>query len=405
MSSTASAVSIAFVIFASVIAAVAALRPLAWRLGLVDRPGDRRQHEHATPAVGGWAILLALAVAYVLLVRPTREMTGLGLAALVLVAAGALDDVFRLSWRWVLSAQLLAGVIIIELGGIKVQHLGGVLGVSDVRLGPWSDALTLVATVGIINAINMIDGVDGLAGSVSLAATTMLAAVAAYAGNALLARDLVFVSAALAGFLVYNLRTPWNRRASIFLGNAGSQLLGLVIAVAAFRLTQNGHHPVGPQLAPFLVAPALIDCLTLIFRRLRLGTSPFHGDRNHLHHLLLDAGFSASAVVAIFTGATLAIGVAALLAMKAHLPALAFTAAFVGLWGVYLLLTRRRDRSVAGLARFAGALRHAKPALEKPSVLARSNEAAQEKALAGTRSSESALEKPLIGVRSTDPAI
>ena len=379
MSSTASAVGVAFVVFASVIAAVAALRPLAWRLGLVDRPGDRHQHERATPAIGGWAILLALAAAYLLLVHPSREMAGLGLAALVLVTAGALDDAHRLSWRWVLGAQVLAGVIMIELGGVKVQHLGAVLGVSDVRLGPWSDALTLLATIGIINAINMIDGVDGLAGSVSLAATAMLAAVAAYAGNALLARDLVFVSAALAGFLVYNLRTPWNRRATIFLGNAGSQLIGLVIAIAAFRLTQNGHHPVGPQLAPFLVAPALIDCLTLIFRRLRLGASPFQGDRNHLHHLLLDAGFSASAVVALFTGATLAIGVAALLAMKAHLPAVVFTAAFLALWGVYFLLTRRRERSVASFARLAGGLERAKkarPAQESAPVGAPSTEPA-----------------------------
>ena len=366
MSSTASSVGVAFVIFASVIAAVPALRPLAWPLGLVDRPGDRRQHEHATPAIGGWAMLLALAVAYVLLVRPTRDMAGLGLAALILVIAGALDDIHRLSWRWVLGAQVLAGVIMIELGGVKVQHLGGVFGVSDLRLGPWSDALTLLATVGIINAINMIDGVDGLAGSVSLAATAMLAAVAAYAGNALLARDLVFVSAALACFLVYNLRTPWNRRASIFLGNAGSQLLGLVIAIAAFRLTQNGHHPVGPQLAPFLVAPALIDCLTLIVRRLRLRASPFHGDRNHLHHLMLDAGFSTSAVVALVAGATLAIGAAALLAMKAHTPAVAFTAAFVGLWGAYFLLTRRRERSVAALARLASRLERPKAPTSAP---------------------------------------
>jgi UDP-GlcNAc:undecaprenyl-phosphate/decaprenyl-phosphate GlcNAc-1-phosphate transferase len=376
---TASAAGIAFVVFVLVVAAVAALRPLAWRLGLVDRPGDRRQHEHATPAIGGWAILVALALAYVILVRPSRDMAGLGLAALVLVVSGAVDDIHRLSWRWVLGAQLLAGVIMIALGGVQVNQLGGVFGIADLSLGPWSGPITLVATVGIINAINMIDGVDGLAGSVSLAATSMLAAVAAYAGNALLARDLVFVSAALAGFLVYNLRTPWNHRASIFLGNAGSQLIGLVIAIAAFRVTQNGHHPVSPKLAPFLVAPALIDCLTLIFRRLRLGASPFHGDRNHLHHLMLDAGFSASAVVALITGATFAIGVAALLAMKAHIPGLVFTAAFLALWGGYFLLSRRRERSVAGLARLAARLERLKgapPALDKGAVAARSTKPA-----------------------------
>src|SRR5579863_4458524 len=347
---TASTATGTVMIFAIVLALVIPLRLFAWRVGLIDRPGERHQHERATPAVGGWAILLALAVAYPLLVRPAPEMMGIGLAALIVVIAGSIDDAHRLSWGWVLAAQVLAAMVMIGLGGVRVQNLGGVFGVSDLQLGPWADAFTVVATVGIINAINMIDGVDGLAGSVSLAATAMLAAVAVYAGNNMLARDLAFVSAALAGFLIYNLRTPWNVRASIFLGNAGSQLIGLVIAIAAFRLTQNGHHPVGPKLAPFLVAPALIDCLTLMFRRLRAGVSPFKGDRNHLHHMMQDAGFTATAVVAILTGATLTIGVLALFAMKGHFPPVSFTVAFLAMWGAYFLATRRRERSVAGLA-------------------------------------------------------
>jgi UDP-GlcNAc:undecaprenyl-phosphate GlcNAc-1-phosphate transferase len=343
-------------IFAIVLALVIPLRQLAWQVGLIDRPGERRQHGEATPAIGGWAILLALATAYIVLVRPGPGMMGIGLAALILVIVGSIDDVHRLSWPWMLGSQVLAAIVMIQLGGIRVLHLGGVLGVSDLRLGPWSDALTVVATVGIINAVNMIDGVDGLAGSVGLVATAMLAAVSAYAGNAMLARDLVFVSAALAGFLIFNLRTPWHDRARIFLGNAGAQLLGLIIAIAAFRLTQNGHHPVGPQLAPFLVAPALLDCLTLIFRRLRAGVSPLKGDRNHFHHLMLEAGYSTTSVVVILAGATLVIGAAALLAMKAHAPPPAFTITFLALWGAYFMITRRREHSIAALTWFRSRL-------------------------------------------------
>jgi UDP-GlcNAc:undecaprenyl-phosphate GlcNAc-1-phosphate transferase len=345
------------VIFAIVLAVMIPLRRIAWRVGLVDRPGERHQHDAATPAVGGWAILLALAAAYILLVKPSAEMLGIGLAALIVVVAGSIDDVHRLSWRWVLASQVLAALVLIEVGGIRVRHLGGVFGVPDLWLWHGSSIMTIIATVGIINAVNMIDGVDGLAGSVGLAATAMLAAVAAYAGNNLLSRDLVFVAAALAGFLIYNLRSPWNARAAIFLGNAGSQLLGLVIAVAAFRLTQNGQHPVGPQLAPFLLAPALFDCLTLIIRRLRVGASPFKGDRNHLHHLMLDAGFSVTSIVAILTGATLLIGAMALVAMKAHVRGFYYTIAFVGMWVAYFLATRRRGRSVAGLAWLTARLR------------------------------------------------
>lgn len=353
----------ALVPFLTMIMIVPALRPLAVRVGLVDHPDQRRHHEVATPAVGGLAILLALAICLVLArltpLAPSlahREIQGLGLAAIVIVAAGVVDDLYRLRWFYRLGAQIIAALIMIHVGGIRVEHLGDVFGFPIASLGKWSELLTIVATVGIINAINMIDGVDGLAGSVTLAATAMLVGVAIYAGNRVLAQDLGFVAGALCGFLAYNLRTPWNHRASIFLGNAGSELLGLIIASACFRLTQNGHHPVGPQIAPFLVAPALLDCLTLMVRRVRSGTSPFVGDRNHLHHLLLDAGLTSTWVVACLTLATLIIGGLALLAMKAHAAALGFTAVFLTLWTAYFLATRRREKSVAALAQVAGRL-------------------------------------------------
>jgi UDP-GlcNAc:undecaprenyl-phosphate GlcNAc-1-phosphate transferase len=346
--------------FLTMIMIVPALRPLAVRVGLVDRPDQRKRHDRATPAVGGLAILIALAACIVLaritpwapnFARP--QIQGLGLAAIVIVAAGVIDDLYRLRWFYRLGAQIAAALIMIHVTGIRVEHIGSVLGFPIASLGKWSELLTIVATVGVINAINMIDGVDGLAGSVALAATLMLTGVAIYAGNKVLAQDLGFVAGALCGFLAYNLRTPWNRKASIFLGNAGSELLGLIIASACFRLTQNGHHPVGPQIAPFLVAPALLDCLTLMLRRVRSGVSPFVGDRNHLHHLLLDAGLTPSWVVSILTAATLAIGALALLAMKAHAAAIGFTLVFLSLWAAYFVATRRREASVAFLARLA----------------------------------------------------
>lgn len=346
----------ALVTFLAMVTLVLALRPLAERVGLMARPDQIRRHAAATPAIGGLAILLALAAClmasqFVALVPDlgTNQMRGMALAALIIVAGGVLDDFVRLRWPYRLGIQVLAALILIHLGGVRVQNLGSVFGVHLGSLGRWSELLTIVATVGIINAINMIDGVDGLAGAVSLVVTVMLAGVAIYAGNRLLAKDLGFVAGALLGFLAFNLRTPWNRQASIFLGNAGAELLGLIIASAAFRLTQNIHHPVGPQLAPFLVAPALIDCLTLMVRRARSGRSPFVGDRNHLHHLLLDAGLTPSWVVVVLSGTTVGVGLAAMLAMKAHIAPLAFTIVFVTLWCSYFLATRRRDSLVRRL--------------------------------------------------------
>ena len=338
--------------------AVYALTPLAERVRLLDRPGDRRAHERATPAVGGVAMLMALMIPGlgVLAFEPhvpaviAPQIQRFGVAALVVVLAGVIDDWIRLRWFWRLGAQLLAAVILVNVAHISVEHLGSVLGFPINSLGRWSELVSIVATVGIINAVNWIDGIDGLAGSVCLVVVMMLIGVAVYAGNMFLAQDLEIVAGALCGFLAFNLRTPWRPRAKIFLGNAGADLLGLIIACACFRLTQNDHHIVGPQLAPFLLAPPLIDCLTLILRRLRSGVSPFVGDRHHFHHLLLDAGFSTTWAVTIVAGLTGFIGALAMLAMKAHAPAVGFTIVFVAMWAAYFMFSRRPETSVPALA-------------------------------------------------------
>jgi UDP-GlcNAc:undecaprenyl-phosphate GlcNAc-1-phosphate transferase len=325
---------------------VFALRPLAVRLGLIDVPDARKRHVAPTPAIGGVAIFCAIGLLGLLAQPHSLQLVGFDLAALVLVITGVIDDRHRLRWRIRMGAQVLSALILIHVAGVRVQDLGTVLGLHIGLNGVGSDVVTVVAVVGIINAINMMDGVDGLAGSVSLVAILMLTGVAIYAGNIALAVDLTIVMGALVGFLAFNLRFPWARRASIFLGNAGAELLGLIIAAACFRLTQNPAHPIGPKLAPFLVAPALIDCLTLIIRRIRRGESPFLADRNHLHHLLLDAGFSATAVVAGISLLTLLVGALAILATKAHVPDVGFTLAFWGLLGGYAVMTHTQHRFV-----------------------------------------------------------
>ena len=349
-----SAIGAAFLTFMITTLIVPWLQPLARRIGLVDRPGGRHAHERATPAVGGLSILLAAAPVGLLVLPLTTQVRGLGLAAVVIMVAGVADDLYRLRWFHRLAAQILAALVIIYVGDIRVDNVGEIFGFPLRPLGPLAIPLTVVATVGVINAVNMADGVDGLAGSVALITSLMLACAALYAGNIRLATGLALVAGALCGFLIFNLRMPWNPRARIFLGNAGSELLGLFIASACFRLTQNGHHPVGVQIAPFLVAPVLIDCLTLMLRRMRMGVSPFMGDRNHLHHMLLDAGVSPNGVVGLIASSTLLIGVLAAIALKAHVPAPYFSGVFVLLWAAYFMATRRRERTVARLKRIFG---------------------------------------------------
>lgn len=352
---------------------VPALLPPARRLGLLDRPGGRRKHDKPIPAIGGLSILLALSLVAFRFLPVTPQLLGFGGATLILAIGGVADDLFRLDWRYRLAAQVAASLAMIYLADVHVDNIGEVFGFPTRPLGLLSTPVTILATVGIINAVNMADGIDGLAGMIGVAATTLLAGAALYAGNASLAVGLGLVAGALAGFLVYNLRTPWNPRARIFLGNAGSELLGFFIAAACFRLTQNAEHPVGAHIAPFILAPVLIDCLTLMVRRTRSGVSPFHGDRNHLHHLLLDAGLNTTRTMALIAGATLVIGIAAAFALKAHVPAPCFTLAFLALWAAYFQATNNREAFVSrvgALARRLGSIPPEKP-LEPWQILAR----------------------------------
>lgn len=317
------------------------LKPLAPLVGLVDHPGGvRKTHARPTPLVGGQAITLAALASALLLLPMTRDVVALGAASLIMLAVGTLDDRFDINWRVRIVTQATAALVLFVWGGVRVESIGDALGFAGHKLGILSLPFTVLATVGITNAVNWADGVDGLAGSLCLAALVMLTAAAIYAGNGPLADDLVLMVGCVVGYLAFNLRTPWRPRGAVFLG-CGAEILGLWVAWAAFRLTQTAGHPVTPVLAPFLIAPPVIDCLVLIVRRLGAGRSPFFADRNHLHHRLLDAGMSVTGIVAILTGLSLAVGFVAALARRAHVPEPVFPVVYLAVAAGYYLVSRR----------------------------------------------------------------
>lgn len=333
--------------FSGVIALIYLLDPLARRIGLLDYPGGRKDHAAPTPVTGGLAIALGTMIPALLLTEVTPQLLGLGLAAVVLIITGVIDDLKDLRWQYRILAQVGAALCIVLVGGVKVEAIGPVFGLGQMALGSLSIPFTVLATVGLINALNMADGLDGLAGSMALCALGMLIAGSIYSGNSELTHGLTVLAGAVAGFLALNMRTPWRKRAYVFLGNSGSAYLGLVIAWAAFRLTQNPEHPVTPVLAPFLIAPPVIDCLVLIVKRLRQGRSPFAADRTHAHHLMLDAGFTPTGVVLTMVAVSCSLGLLAGLALLANVPIAAFAPVYLLITVVWLWLSVRAGRATA----------------------------------------------------------
>lgn len=323
------------------------LKPVAWRLNLLDFPRGRKGHEAATPVTGGLAMTLGTIAGGLVAVRTASpELTYLILGMALLLAVGLLDDLRDLRWWVRILAQVAAALGLYYGGGVRVEQLGGVFGFPDLTLGPLSLPLTVIATVGLINAINLIDGVDGLAGSLVLSALLMLSAAAVYAGNGELAGEVLILAGAVFGFLAWNLRVPGRTRAAAFMGNSGSALLGLAIAWVCFRLTQNPGHPVSPVLALWLLPVPVMDCLVLIVRRRREGRSPFSAGCDHIHHCLRDAGWGPLGIVTVLSGFSLLCGLAAGQAMRLDIPNPLILLAFLGMCVGWYWLSRRRERAI-----------------------------------------------------------
>lgn len=326
-----------WVVFAFVAAAafvVALIRP-ARRAGLVDHPAGRKKHGEPTVLVGGLAIFLSLLLT-AFLAGFLGELSGsLMIAMLVVVGIGLADDAHEIGYRSKFFAQVVAALVIVSGTTIHVVHLGDILGLGDLPLDKWSYLFTVIAIIGLMNAINMIDGLDGLAGTQVLIPATFFALVALNAGDVRMALELLILSGAIAGFLVFNLRTPWRKRALVFLGDTGGLLLGLLLAWYSIRLAGGVTAPLRPMAAVWILAVPLLDMGGVMFLRMVQHKSPFHPDRQHLHYVLRDAGFPASQVVFLMGVLAVACSVVALLCEAYRVPEFVMFGAFICLLLAY----------------------------------------------------------------------
>ncbi len=269
------------------------------RFGWLDRPDARKAHGVAVPALGGVAWFIGFAIA-ILISQPTASHQYLLTAMAILVFIGAVDDRKPLPSWLRLCAQAVAVAIAFQGSG-PIQNLGATFGV-QLALGNLAWPFTIFAVIGVINAVNMIDGMDGLLGSLASLAFAALIFVLYRAG----AGDLAFVPAvavcALIPFLLVNVRTPWQKQARMFFGDAGSMPIGLLLAWCVINTTQGERGLLQPVSALYLLAVPLIDTVSLMLRRGLRGQSPFNADQEHVHHLLQRAGFGVGVSLALLLG-------------------------------------------------------------------------------------------------------
>jgi UDP-GlcNAc:undecaprenyl-phosphate GlcNAc-1-phosphate transferase len=367
---------VAAVSFVVVVVATPVVKRLAPLVGAVKVPGDRHIHAAPTPELGGLAmlagVLAAMAVASRLdafgeLFRTTSEPETVVLAALIISLVGVVDDTRTLSPGTKLAGQVLAAGTLV-LFGLTINFVYIPLGGpgSIFSLSPDAAALlTILAVVAMINAVNLVDGLDGLAaGIVAIAATALflyiqlapsgeLALTPAVSSASLV---LATVVGACLGFLVYNFNP-----ASIFMGDTGAMLLGLLMAAAGVSAIGNTAEPTRadffvasvPVLIPALVlAVPFLDTALAILRRVGSGRSISSPDKKHLHHRLVEIGHShRRAVLVMYAWSAILATAVVGPALTDGLGAVGVAAALGGLLLLYLaagaVRHRRRRRAIA----------------------------------------------------------
>lgn len=283
--------------FALCFALTPAVKRFAERVGAIDVPREaRRVHDHPIPRMGGLAIYLGFIAGILLFADITRQVRGILLGSVIIVACGAVDDVVSLRALHKLIIQIIAAAVAIY-HGVVVEVFSNPNIFSDneaLMLGALAIPVTVLWIVGITNSVNLIDGLDGLAVGVSAIASVTMFAVALLVAEDNVAVLLAALMGACLGFLPYN-RNP----AKIFMGDTGALLLGYVLATVSV-IGMFKFYAVVTFVVPILaLALPLFDTTFAFLRRMLHGQSPMRPDRGHLHHRLIDMGLSQKQAVAV----------------------------------------------------------------------------------------------------------
>ncbi len=294
------------------------VKALAFKVGAVDRPNYRKVHARIMPRLGGLAIFGSFLVGYFVLRPEDSTALYIVLGAVMIIITGVLDDMFEITAKAKLLGQFIAAGIVIY-GGLQIDFINLPFG-GQLDFGYFSIPLTILWIVGITNAINLIDGLDGLAAGVSTIALVTLAGMAFMMGDTFVFAMAAILAASCAGFLFYNFHP-----AKIFMGDSGSLFLGYMIGVLALLGFKN--ITVISLIIPIIMLGVPIsDTFFAIVRRYRLKQPLSAPDKSHLHHCLLNVGFTHRQTVLIIYALASMFGVAALIFSQATL------------WGAILLV-------------------------------------------------------------------
>ena len=273
------------------------------RFKLFDHPDLRKEHTTPIPTMGGIASGLGMCMGVALWFRFTGDIFTIAFfsSIAVLMAVGIMDDLRNTPARYKFAMQI-AVALLIAFSGVRITSFNGMLGIHELPVTA-QYTFTVIAIAGITNAFNLIDGIDGLAGGLGFMSLVILGLFLTISGDGNNAIVAFALGGGLLGFLYYNFNP-----ARIFMGDTGSLVLGFVVSVLCIRLIQLntvGPTPVSnhaPIFALSIVAIPVFDTLRVFALRIWEGRSPFDPDKNHIHHVLTNNGWSHSFTSKIICG-------------------------------------------------------------------------------------------------------
>ncbi|MDQ7792163.1 MAG: MraY family glycosyltransferase [Clostridia bacterium] len=278
---------------------------LARRWGAVDKPNQRKVHATPMPRLGGLAIYIAFVVSLLVTQPMTMPLAGLLVGATLIVLLGIWDDIRGMPAVVKLLGQTVAAASLIPFG-LYVEFITNPVAGGVLWLGLWGIPLTIFWLVAVTNALNLVDGLDGLAGGTALIAALTMAMIAFFEAQATAFAVALVLATALLGFLRYNFHP-----ARIFLGDAGSMLLGFVLAATAIMGLTKSATALSIIIPIVILGIPLFDTAFAILRRCRNGRRIFEPDKDHLHHRLLTAGLSHRGAVLTVYGINLVLAASA----------------------------------------------------------------------------------------------
>ncbi|MDF9801117.1 UDP-GlcNAc:undecaprenyl-phosphate GlcNAc-1-phosphate transferase [Catalinimonas alkaloidigena] len=264
---------------------------------LMEEPNGRSSHAQKTPNFGGIAIFASVVMTF-LLATPETASSALNIhliipSLVILFFIGLKDDILVIDPYKKLLAQILAAALLIYFTDIRISNLFGILGTYEISYIP-SFVITLFVIVVIINAYNLIDGIDGLAAGIGIVAALTFGIYFYLAGIYWAA----VLAAVLIGSLLAFIRFNFSEENKIFMGDSGSLIVGFILSLFAVKFIQhnevlnNVYIPNAPTIAILILAVPLFDTLRVFTHRIAGGIGPFVADRNHIHHFIIDNGFS-----------------------------------------------------------------------------------------------------------------